>query len=89
MPEIMAYIERLWGIINSMALAMNVNKVKSSEYLKYAQSYALDIYNNIVPSKIPNSQVPMSPKEKFYEKRDVISLYEGFGSKALHIIREC
>ena len=52
-PEIMAFIERFWGTINSMASAMIVDKGLPSEYWEYAQNYALDIYNNISPSKTP------------------------------------
>ena len=81
-PEIMAFIERLWGIINSMASAMIVDKGLSTEYWEYAQNYALDIYNNIPPSKTPKGQVPKSPNEKFYDKREDISLYKVFGCRA-------
>ena len=51
-------------------------------YWEYAQNYALDIYNNIPPLKTPKGQVPMSPNEKFYEKKEDISLYKVFGCRA-------
>ena len=43
-PEIMAFIERLWGIINSMASAMLIDKGLPEEFWEFAQNYALDIY---------------------------------------------
>ena len=81
-PEIMAFIERLWGIINSMASAMLIDKGLPTAYWELAQNYALDIYNNIPPSKTPKGQVPMSPNEKFYGKSEDISIYKVFGCRA-------
>jgi hypothetical protein len=37
--ETMAFIERLWGIINSMATAMLLDKCLSTVYWEYAQKY--------------------------------------------------
>ena len=78
----MAFIERLWGIINSMASAMIIDKGLSSEYWEFAQNYALDIYNIIPPSRIPKGQMPLSPNEKFYNKRDDVSVYKVFGCRS-------
>ena len=36
-PEIMAFIERLWGIINSMASAMMIDKGLPTAYWELAQ----------------------------------------------------
>ena len=49
-PETMAFIERLWGIINNMATAMLLDKGLPTTYWEYAQTYALDIYSNIPPT---------------------------------------
>jgi len=81
-PEIMALMERLWGVINSMAAAMMVDKGLSLEYWEFAQNYALDIYNNIPMSKTPKGQVPRSPNEKSYGKREDQTIYKDFGCRA-------
>ena len=39
-PEIMAFIERLWGIINSMATAMIIDKQLDENFWEFAQLYA-------------------------------------------------
>ena len=81
-PEIMAFIERLWGIINSMATAMMVEKQLPEQYWQFAQHYALDIYNNIPPTRTPKGQEPKSPNQKFYGKNDDITIYKVFGCRA-------
>ena len=78
----MAFIERLWGIINSMASAMIIVKKLSEEYWELAQNYALDIYNNIPPTKTPKGQEPKSPNQKFYGVNEDITLYKVFGCRA-------
>ena len=88
-PEIMAFIERLWGIINSMASAMLIDKKLDEHYWEFAQNYALDIYNNVPPSKTPKGMEPQSPNEKFYGRKDDISLYKVFGCRAFaHIPKQ-
>ena len=88
-PEIMAFIERLWGIINSMATSMLAEKGLPSEYWDFAQNYALDIYNNIPPSKTPRGQTPKSPNEKYYGVNQDISLDQIFGCRAFaHIPKQ-
>ena len=81
-PEVMAFIERLWGIINSMASAMLIDKGLSEEYWEFAQNYALDIYNNIPPTRTPKGQEPKSPNEKYDGKNEDTSLYKVFGCRA-------
>ena len=39
-PEIMAFIGRLWGVINSMARAMMLDKNLNECYWEFAQVYA-------------------------------------------------
>ena len=88
-PEIMAFIERLWGIINSMASAMLIDKKLDEHYWEFAQNYALDIYNNVPPSKTPKGMEPKSPNEKFYGRKDDVSLYKVFGCRAFaHIPKQ-
>ena len=88
-PEIMAFIERLWGIINSMASAMLIDKGLPEEFLEFAQNYALDIYNNIPPTRTPKGQDPKSPNEKFEGKNEDTSLYKSFGCRAFaHIPKQ-
>ena len=56
-PEIMAFIERLWGIIHSMASAMMIDKKLDECYWELAQMYALDIYKNVPPSRMKNEHI--------------------------------
>ena len=42
-PEVMAYIERLWGIIDTMATAIMIDKKLPEPFWELAQKYALDI----------------------------------------------
>ena len=81
-PEIMAFIERLWGIINSMATAMIIDKQLDETFWEFAQAYALDIYNNIPPSRTPAGQEPKSPNQKFYNVNEDTSLYKVFGCRS-------
>ena len=78
----MSFIERLWGIINNMATAMLLDKGLPTVYWEYAQKYALDIYNNIPPTKTPRRKEPRSPNEKFDGKKMGMSLYQVFGCRA-------
>ena len=88
-PETMAFIERLWGIINNMATAMLLDKGLPTTYWEYAQTYALDIYNNIPPTKTPRGEEPRSPNEKFDGKKMDMSLYQVFGCRAFaHIPKQ-
>ena len=88
-PETMAHIERLWGIINNMATAMLLDKGLPTAYWEYAQKYALDIYNNIPPTKTPKGEEPRSPNEKFDGKKADMSLYQVFGCRAFaHIPKQ-
>ena len=81
-PEIMAFIERLWGIINSMATAMIIDKQLDETFWEFAQAYALDIYNNIPPSRTPVGQEVKSPNQKFYNVNEDTSLYKVFGCRS-------
>ena len=88
-PEIMAFIERLWGVINSMARAMMLEKNLNECYWEFAQVYALDIYNNIPPTRTPKGQLPKSPNEKFFGTKEDTSLYKVFGCRAFaHIPKQ-
>ena len=83
------YRERLWGIINSMASAMLIDKGLPEEFWEFSQNYALDIYNNIPPTKTPKGQDPKSPNEKFEGKHEDTSLYKSFGCRAFaHIPKQ-
>ena len=42
----------------------------------------MDIYNNVPPSKTPKGMEPKSPNEKFYGRKDDVSLYKVFGCRA-------
>ena len=75
----MSFIERLWGIINSMASAMMIDKQLDQSFWEFAQAYALDIYNNIPPSRSPKGQEPKSPNQKFYGVNEDTGLYKVFG----------
>ena len=81
-PEIMAFIERLWGIINSMATAMMIDKQVDETFWEFAQAYALDIYNNIPPSRTPVGHEVKSPNQKFYNVNEDTSLYKVFGCRS-------
>ena len=88
-PEVMAYIERLWGIIDTMATAMMIDKKLPEPFWELAQKYALDIYNNIPPTRSPKGTVPMSPNEKFFGVKEDTSLYKVFGCRAFaHIPKQ-
>ena len=88
-PEIMAFIERLWGIINSMASAMIIDKKLDESYWEFAQNYALDIYNNIPPTRSPRGMDAMSPSMKFYGANEDTSLYKVFGCRSFaHIPKQ-
>ena len=78
----MSFIERLWGIINSMASAMMIDKQLDQSFWEFAQAYALDIYNNIPPSRTPKGQEPKSPNQKFYGVNEDTGLYKVFGCRA-------
>ena len=81
-PEIMAFIERLWGIINSMASAMMIDKQLDDSYWEFAQNYALDIYNNIPPTRSPKGMEAKSPNMKFYGVNEDASIYQIFDCRA-------
>ena len=88
-PGIMAFIERLWGIINSMASAMMIDKQLDKAYWEIAQNYALDIYNNIPSTKTPKDTTPQSPNQKFFGVNEDVSLYKVFGCRAFaHIPKQ-
>ena len=61
---------------------MLIDKGLSEEYWEFAQNYALDIYNNIPPTRTPKGQEPKSPNEKYDGKNEDTSLYKVFGCRA-------
>ena len=61
---------------------MLLEKQLPEQYWHYAHDYALDIYNNIPPTRGPRHLPLISPNKRFYGKNDDMIIYKIFACRA-------
>ena len=82
----MAIIERSWRTIGEMASVMLLNADLGEELWEEATNYAVNIYNRTPPSKPDSKGLRVSPYEKGYRERPILTDLIPFGCRGYTLL---
>eukprot|EP01038_Epipyxis_sp_PR26KG_P014695 gene14695-19743_t len=81
-PELQSMIERVWRTIHEMAATMLGASKLPEPFWEYAVLYAVQLYNDLPPTRVPSVGVYASPNEKYNGVRPDLTKYQPFGARA-------
>eukprot|EP01034_Spumella_vulgaris_P029244 gene29244-36261_t len=81
-PELQGVIERVWRTIHEMAATMLGASKLHETFWEHAILYAVQLYNDLPPTRVPSTGVYASPNEKYTGVRPDLTKYQPFGARA-------